>query len=183
MALVFASRPRDDLVVRSVLRSDAGELHAAIEANREHLAPWMPWAGQGPEGTAAFVAGAVRDAADGRALQCVLVWEGAICGACGCNAFDWLNHATSLGYWLARDAQGRGLMTAAVGALCEHAFGALELHRLEIRAAPTNARSRALAERLGFREEGVLRGAERIGGVQRDLVVYGRLRDDPPPPR
>ena len=63
-------------------------------------------------------------------------------------------------------------MTAAVCALLDHAFGTLRLSRVEIRAGVENRRSRAIPERLGFSEEGVLRSAERIGSRVIDHVIY-----------
>ena len=47
-------------------------------------------------------------------------------------------------------------------------------------AAVENARSRAIPERLGFREEGVLRQVERVAGRMLDGVVYAMLADDWP---
>jgi ribosomal-protein-serine acetyltransferase len=72
-------------------------------------------------------------------------------------------------------------MTETVRALVDHAFGVWELHRIEIAAAVDNARSRAIPQRLGFREEGVRRDAERHGDRYLDLVVYGLLATDPRP--
>jgi ribosomal-protein-serine acetyltransferase len=46
---------------------------------------------------------------------------------------------------------------------------------MEIRCEPENRRSRAIPERLGFREEGTLREVQRIGDRRTDLVVYGML--------
>ena len=66
-------------------------------------------------------------------------------------------------------------MTRAVRTLVDHAFGVWDLHRVEIQAAVNNHRSRAIPERLGFREEGVLREAERIGDRWNDLAVYAIL--------
>ena len=63
-------------------------------------------------------------------------------------------------------------MTATVCAMLDHAFGPWGLARVEIRAGVANRRSRAIPERLGFREEGVLRAAERIGTRVIDHVVY-----------
>ena len=50
-----------------------------------------------------------------------------------------------------------------------------ELNRIEIRAAVGNARSRAIPERLGFKQEGTLREAERVGDAYLDAVVYSML--------
>jgi ribosomal-protein-serine acetyltransferase len=66
-------------------------------------------------------------------------------------------------------------MTVAVAALLDHAFGAWDLHRVELSAAVENARSRAVAERLGFRAEGIRRGAERHGDRWLDMVLYALL--------
>jgi ribosomal-protein-serine acetyltransferase len=83
-----------------------------------------------------------------------------------------------IGYWLAEEYEGRGLITRAVRALIDHAFGEWQLHRVEIRAAAENVRSRAVPERLGFTQEGVLREAELVGGEYQDLVVYGLVATD-----
>ena len=56
--------------------------------------------------------------------------------------------------------------------MLDHAFGPWDLARVEIRAGVANRRSRAIPERLGFREEGVLRAAERIGTRVIDHAVY-----------
>jgi ribosomal-protein-serine acetyltransferase len=50
--------------------------------------------------------------------------------------------------------------------------------RVEIRAAPENARSRAIPGRLGFTQEGTLRQVERVGDRYLDNVVYAMLAED-----
>lgn len=93
----------------------------------------------------------------------------------GFRSVDWRNRSTTIGYWLAADAQGRGTMTTAVRALVDHAFAEWNLHRIELQCAPANHRSRAIPERLGFREEATLRETEWVGGRYLDRVVYGML--------
>ena len=158
---------------------DAPELHAVIEANRDHLARWLPWAaGQTLADTEAFVVRSREQLLANNGFQAALVPRGEIVGVAGFHTVDWHNRSTSIGYWLAASEQGRGTMTAAVRTLLEHAFGSWELHRVEIRAAPQNRRSRAIPERLGFREEGVIRESERVGGRYLDGVVYGLLAEE-----
>ena len=71
-------------------------------------------------------------------------------------------------------------MTRAVSALVDHAFSSLGLNRVEIRAAPENRRSRAIADRLGFQLEGTLRQAQRIGDQYLDNAVYSMLAEEWP---
>ncbi len=113
----------DRAVLRQLERSDADELHALIEANRAHLLPWMPWAGQDAAATGAFLQAAGEQAAAGDGVQFAVIEHGRIVGTTGFHRVDWRNAATSIGYWLAADAQGRGLITRGVAAMLDHAFG------------------------------------------------------------
>jgi RimJ/RimL family protein N-acetyltransferase len=74
-----------------------------------------------------------------------------------------------IGFWLAPEARGRGLMTAAVALAIDHAFApepsGLGLDRLVWRAFVGNAASASVARRAGFRFE----GTRRAGGVQRGV--------------
>jgi len=65
-----------------------------------------------------------------------------------------------VGYWLRADARGRGLATRAVALVCRWAFAREGVARLQLRADVENAPSRRVAEKAGFREEGVLRSAQ-----------------------
>ena len=162
--------------LRRLEESDADELYRLIDANRAYLAPWMPWAGgQTREGTLEFIRMTRRQEASNDGFQVALVSEGSIVGIVGFHSVNWPHRSTTIGYWLDEGHQGRGLMTRAVRALVDHAFGAWDLHRVEIQAAVDNQRSRAIPERLGFREEGVRREAELIGDRYNDLAVYAIL--------
>jgi ribosomal-protein-serine acetyltransferase len=99
----------------------------------------------------------------------------------GVASFTWIdqsNCSAAIGYWLAQEAEGHGLMTAAVTALLRHGFRTLQLNRIEIRAGLRNRRSRAIPKRLGFRHEGTLRQAERLADRFVDHAVYGLLKED-----
>ena len=163
--------------------ADAVELYALIDANREHLLPWMPWAPhhQGADDVLPFIRLTRKQIADNDGLQTVIVDPGGrIVGMVGTHGVDWRNGTTSIGYWLAADAQGSGTMTEAVRAYVDHAFGTWKLNRITIQAGVANARSRAIPERLGFREEGTLRESERVGDRRIDAVLYSMLAADGP---
>lgn len=168
-----------DRELRLLQEADAEELHSLIEANREHLGSWLPWApNQRYSDTLQFIRHSRRLAAHNNGLQTGVVAGGRIVGIAGFHAVDWSNRTSSIGYWLAADEQGRGIMTAAVTELCRHGFVVWKLNRIELRIAPGNRRSRAIADRLGFVYEGTLRNAEILNGRPHDLLLHSLLIEE-----
>jgi ribosomal-protein-serine acetyltransferase len=164
--------------LRALEIDDAEELHALIEAERQRLAPSMPWAGaQTFDDTVTFLARARRQQMVGDGFQLAVIRDDRIVGVVGHHGVDWTNRSTALGYWLAATEQGKGTMTEAVRTLVDHAFSTWRLNRIEIRAASDNLRSLAIPRRLGFTYEGTLRRAERLGDRYVDLAVYSLLAE------
>jgi ribosomal-protein-serine acetyltransferase len=159
--------------------ADARELHGLIEANRAHLARWLPWAaGQTFEDTLDFIRGTRSQAKENEGFQTAIVTAKGIAGVIGYVSLDWANRSTRVGYWLDEGQQGRGTMTAAVRQLADHALTAWRLNRVEIIVATGNRRSRAIPERLDFREEGTLRQFQLVGGRYLDCISYSMLAAD-----
>ncbi|MEV8505201.1 GNAT family N-acetyltransferase [Actinoplanes sp. NPDC051475] len=87
-----------------------------------------------------------------------------------------------IGYWTGSWARGRGVATAAVRALSEHAFRT-GLARLELLTHRENALSQRVALAAGFQPEGVRRAAlPGHDGKRDDVLAYARLAGDPPGP-
>jgi len=164
----------DNRWMRLLDSADAEELYALIDANREYLSRWMPFVSQtrSTADSLAFIRSARRQLTENRGMQMAILSGVQIIGVAGFHRIDWTSRSTSIGYWLAEERQGAGTMTLAARAMVDHAFSVWRLHRVEIRAGIENHRSRAIPERLGFREDGVLRGAERIGPRVIDHVIY-----------
>lgn len=145
------------------------------------LAAWLPWAAsQALEDTVGFIRRARKQFEGNDGFQAVVICGEAIAGVAGYVGVDWRNRSTKLGYWLGAEHQGRGTMTSVVRALVGHALSTWDLNRVEIQAAEENWPSRAIPERLGFRQEGISRQAELVGGRYLDLVVYSMLAADWP---
>jgi ribosomal-protein-serine acetyltransferase len=172
---------RDGAVLRPYTEDDAAELTAVVAENRAHLARWLPWAATyGHRDSLDFIALTRAQIDAGEGFEGAVVVDGELVGGAGFHGVDRLNRSTSIGYWLTAEAQGGGLMTATVRALLDQAFGPWELHRVVIEAVVGNLRSRAIPERLGFTEEGVLRGAKLIRGRYEDAALYAMLGTDWP---
>jgi ribosomal-protein-serine acetyltransferase len=170
---------RDGAVLRPFVTEDAAELTSVVAANREHLARWLPWAATyGYQDSVDYVAKTHAQLEVGDGFEGAIVVDGELVGGAGFHAVDRLNRSTSIGYWLTAEAQGSGLMTATVTALLDHAFHVWALHRVVIEAVVDNSRSRAIPERLGFTEEGVLRQAKLIRGRYEDAALYAMLASD-----
>lgn len=91
----------------------------------------------------------------------------------GVNSND---YRATVGYWVAAEARGRGVCTRALRLLSRHALEELELQRVDLVTDPDNVASQRVAEKVGFRREGVLRAHLRHpGGRIRDSVMFSLL--------
>lgn len=106
--------------------------------------------------------------------QYAITEDGAVVGSIGIRlGADASGH---IGYWCTRGARGRGVATRALRRLCRHALEDLRLERLELFADPENVASQRVAEKVGFRREGVLRSHLcHPDGRRRDSVVLSLL--------
>jgi RimJ/RimL family protein N-acetyltransferase len=84
-----------------------------------------------------------------------------------------------IGYWVSRGARGRDIATNALKTLCRWAVDDLGLKRLELMTDPENIASQRVAEKAGFRREGILRSAlEYRDGSRSDSVVFSLLPEE-----
>ncbi|NTV03369.1 GNAT family N-acetyltransferase [bacterium] len=174
---MIVCRIDDELELQLLDPHHAPALFALTEANRAHLRAWLPWLDTNREqpDTERFIEWSQRQFVAGKDVIAGIWHRGVLVGVAGLHDISAANRTASIGYWLAESCQGRGITTRATGALLDHAFCALGLHRVEIRCAPGNARSRAVPGRLGFTHEGTLREAEALYGRHEDLLVFGIL--------
>lgn len=80
-------------------------------------------------------------------------------------------HACILGYGLAEDSEGHGLMTESLTAAIEYVFSSLNLHRIQANHDPTNTRSANVLRRLNFVPEGYARDYLLVNGQWHDHVL------------
>lgn len=178
--LVFSKRVSAEILVRALEEGDAVELFKLTDANRSHLRRWLPWLDGTREeaDTRQFVASAIKGAQESRSLVCGMWSEGRLCGVVGYNRLDWDNRIAVIGYWLAKDAAGKGIVTRCCRALVDHAFTEHKLNRVVIQVAVGNVRSQAIPDRLGFTREGIAREGEWLYDRYVDLAVNALLRRD-----
>jgi RimJ/RimL family protein N-acetyltransferase len=160
-----------DLVLRPWAEDDVPIL---VElCNDPEIARWIP-AMPAPytvEDALAFVHGEVLPQVDHLAITLA----GAVVGAIGIGVSD-ANRRGVIGYWVGASTRGRGVCTRALRLLSGWAFHELDLRRLELVTDPDNVASQRVAEKAGFRREGMLRSylLDRDGNLG-DAVMFSLL--------
>jgi RimJ/RimL family protein N-acetyltransferase len=86
--------------------------------------------------------------------------------------------AWNVGVEVVPEARGRGVGSTSQRLLVEHLFATTEFDRVEAGVDVEATAARRALESVGFRLDGVLRGAGTRGGKHRDLALYGLLRGD-----
>jgi [ribosomal protein S5]-alanine N-acetyltransferase len=119
-------------------------------------------------------------AAAGRSIELAIVDPGtdALWGSLILHSFDWRSRRAEIGFWLIPAARGRGKATAAVSLALSWAFAQLDLLRMEMTTTRDNPAVPALARRLGFTQEGVMRQRNLERGRRLDIVWFGLLREE-----
>lgn len=84
-----------------------------------------------------------------------------------------------IGYILyVADSRGRGYVTEALTMFVEYLFSTLRFNRLKLAILPGNAASKRVAEKCGFKPEGIARGAFFHSGRHTDMEEFSLLRSE-----
>ncbi len=173
----------DRLTLRPPRESGAEAIIEAIAESRAELGPWMAWAPSMRESGHAreFIRRTQGNWAAGEDFGFSIVRreDGRLLGGTGLHAPNWAVPSLEIGYWMRTSEVGKGYVREAVTALTRVGFGQLGLRRMAITCAATNARSRRVAEAVGYRLEACLRNEDRLpDGSLRDTLVYSLIDTD-----
>ncbi|HXG77625.1 MAG TPA: GNAT family N-acetyltransferase, partial [Gaiellaceae bacterium] len=167
---------RDDrIVLRGWTMEDVDALTAACRD--PEIARWIPFVPSpySREDAEAYIRGCLESGDERHPFAVVCAGSGMLLGSIdlSVNAHFYRGH---VGYWVAREARGRGVATDALRLLSRWALDELELQRLELVTDPDNVASQRVAKKVGFRREGVLRAHLRHpDGRIRDSVMFSLL--------
>ncbi len=173
--LYYEIEPNLKLILWDVHHAE--ELFAVTNANREHLRLWLPWVDhtKSVDDSRSFIKRSIKMFGKRRGMHLGILHHGEIVGAVGFNKLNWRNRDCEIGYWLAKSAEGHGIITKACRAIIDHAFTNWQMNRIVIRATTENVRSRAVPIRLGFTHEGRLRQVVMSDDDYIDLEIYSLL--------
>ncbi len=140
----------------------------------------MAWAADSSLSTVgSFTTEGEKGWADGTSWPFTILLDGVPSGTVGFNSYKPMLATSELGYWIATSLAGNGYMTEAAAAVVDWGFTSLGLHRIELRASPDNGSSLRVAEKVGFKQEGLARGACRGSEGWHDVLTFGLLDEDP----
>ena len=180
-----------EILLRRPTLEDAESLFALVDSNRQHLRRWLPWVD--------FVASLQDErlwvqthlAEDSPEFVFLMVHQGEVVGAVGIRGRGSRGRRGEIGYWIAENMQGRGIVTRSCRAIIDYMFEQLNMNCVVIRASVDNVRSRGIPHRLGFTLEGIERQSELLYDTFQDMAVYSVLASEwpnkkatlQPPPR
>lgn len=158
-----------------LIASDADHLFP-IMGDPEVMAYWDVPEIDDPDVVANIVQGQVDAMAAGKALYWTMrtLVSGEFVGSCDLSEIDGWHRRAEVGFMLGRDAWGQGYAQEAMQAVIAFA-GSGGVRKLTARTHLGNRRSEALLQKLGFDEEGLLRGHILKDGERRDCRVFGLL--------
>jgi ribosomal-protein-serine acetyltransferase len=172
----------DGFVLSPLEPADGPELWDIVNGSRAHLQRWLPWVpfNSSLEASQRYAEASAADWDAGRAVRFAIRdgKGGTMLGVVGLDCCIHLHRSCDLGYWLRRDAVGRGLMTRAASLCMQFAFNRVGIHRIRCAAATDNHKSLAVIARLQFRFEGIARCAEFVDSRWIDHALFSRLATD-----
>ena len=115
--------------------------------------------------------------ADGNGFQCGIWYVGTLVGVIGLHEINHMHRKTSLGYYLDKQFEGRGIMTQAVEALIKYCFDEIDLNRIEISAAANNEKAKLFLKDWDLLE-GMLRDNELLNGIYSSSYIYSLLKSE-----
>jgi ribosomal-protein-serine acetyltransferase len=174
---VFPLKIWDDLELRPLQAHDAEVMFNRVEHNRAYLDPWLRWSGRihTLDDTRSLIERFAKKLAAGDGFHAGIWYQGQLAGGLVCHQINRESNKSEIGYWLAAQFRGKGIVTCACHAVIDYLFNHEKLHRIEIQCATDNVPSRAVAERLGFTFEGIKRESEWITSSYRDHALYAML--------
>jgi ribosomal-protein-serine acetyltransferase len=177
---MFCCRVNEKTELRLIDRQDTHELFKLLDANRDHIRQWHPWvdAIRAAPAVERAIVNWQQQYANNRGFYAGIWHHGHFCGVINHLNVDWVNRWTALGYWLDKEHQGKGIMTACCRTMIDHSFNVWKLNRVTIECATENTRSRAIPERLGFKLEGIARQIEWVHDRFVDHAMYSLLRSE-----
>lgn len=165
----------EDLTLSPLKEKHASDIFDTLDRYRDRMRVWLPFID---------TTLSVNDSLDyiryakSNEKTYAIIFKGEFAGMIGIKSVDESNEKAELGYWISPAFEGKGLVSQSARALIDYAFNTMNLNRLLIQVAVGNTRSIRIAERLGFKKEGIERDGEKLVNGFTNIVKFGLLKRD-----
>lgn len=168
------------IVLRKHRLDMASAMFKMVDSNREHLGqhlPWVPWM-KGIQDQRDYIESAISRWEDFNLFDFgIFLNEGQVyIGNIGAHTINWEHEVCEIGYWLAKNQEGKGYMSEALQVLERELFG-IGLFRIEIHCSGSNPRSAEVARRNNYTQEAHLRGHRVVRGERQDTLIFSKLKN------
>lgn len=176
--------PTDSLIVvdehlelQAIDERFVDDLHQLIIKNKEWLQHFLDWPQyvNSVEQTRQTAQSNMLLHQRGYAKMFVILKDNVLLGVLSFNAIEPTNKTGYIGYWLDKDCQGQGILSASLQAFIRFYARRGDVRRFVIKCRVGNAASNRVALRNGFILEGCLRQAEFLNGEFHDQNIYGQI--------
>ncbi|WP_438012756.1 GNAT family N-acetyltransferase [Psychrobacter raelei] len=172
---MFCIKINDELSLALVQPSFAKDYLRIIAPNQADFAKFLAWAALDLNENffLNYITRSLHNYADGIALPCSIIYQDKLVGNIDFHQINPSLGKARIGYWLDPEFRGRGIINKSVKTLIDIGFNEMNISKIEIWTAVENKYSRAVAERLGFIQEGIITQNEKVGSKIYDQIVYG----------
>lgn len=99
-------------------------------------------------------------------------------GGCGINNIDRKNSTATIGLWIAKNFQGKGLGSETLRIFCKFIFDEMNIHKIKLNYFEFNEAGKKCYEAVGFKEEGRNRKELYRYGKYFDTINMGLFKDE-----
>lgn len=170
----------ENIRLRFLEEQDAAAMLNLVNTNRAYLRQWLPWVDnmQTVDNFKTYINDSIKRATEKTDFGFAIIFKDQLAGRIGLHHINLQNKIGEIGYWLADGMQGNGIVTKCCKWIIQYGFTQMGLNRIEIKCAVGNNRSRAIAQKLNFKEEGILHQAEWLNGSYINLYLYAMLKEE-----
>jgi ribosomal-protein-serine acetyltransferase len=174
---LYTVKVDSDITLKIRTREEARDLFTLVKQNKEHLRQYLDWVDKTKKisNSEEFITKILTGYKNGTDCDFGIYYQRVMVGSGGFHKIDHKNKSAEIGYWIAKNFEGRGIVSKVVKKLIEVGKKKYKLHRIVIRMDTRNEKSQAIPKRLGFTYEGTMRDSRLIHGRFHSSEIWSLL--------
>ena len=169
----------EKIILKTLELQDVEERYKVIDKNRKFLRQWLGWLDlyKSSKDLIEYTKICQKEEKSKEGYTFGIYYLGKFIGCIEIQDIDYRNKKCEIGYWLDKDSNGKGIMTACCIEIIDYIYEKTKLNRISILTATENYSSQAIPKKLGFLEEGILLENECLYGRFVDNYIYSMTKN------